>query len=737
MPQLSGSSRPFLLSLALLGLAIPGFAQESGKPTASPTEGNPAVPAPGHSVHGEAFNDGPRSHAYLMRGQGKVHFPVTTAKPEAQEFVDQGVAQLHTFYYFESERSFRQAATIDPSCAMAYWGMAMSNVHNPKRARSFLKEARKRAREISQRERLYLDALDGYYKEPGNDKERRQNLLLGLEAIVQGFPDDVDARAWLAMVTWQNAGQDGIGSRQAVDTLLDFVLDKAPMHPGAHHYRIHLWDGAKPIRAERSAGLYAKAAPGIAHAWHMPGHTYTGLKRYADAAYQQEGAARADHAYMIRDHVMPFEIHNYAHNNQWLCTSYSHIGRVRDAVAVARNLVEQPRDPQKNNASDGGSAQRSGRIRWAEVLARYELWDELIAAITSGQLDWSDIPYEQVQRAYFLGQAYAGRNDAKKLAEQVEALRKLKTSEAKAALAELEGHQLLARGAVAPALERFDKASTMRTEALARAHLLARNYGLAESVARKAVDQNPSQVPPLAALVEVLHAVGKEKDAVNAYRKLEPLARCADRDLPVFRRIEPIVARWKEERAWPGSTAASESSAGSDEVTLERIDLNTVGPLVWSPFPAEPVEGTDTSGKAWSLADLRKRGKNVLVLFFLGGKCAHCMQQLELFGKEYEALRGLNVETIAVSTDPAEATRNLKNNADGIKFPMPMLADPGLAYFKQYQAFDEFENTPLHGTFLIDTQGNIRFQRISADPFLDVEFIKTEAARVNRMRKRN
>ena len=118
---------------------------------------------------------------------------------------------------------------------------------------------------------------------------------------------------------------------------------------------------SKPIRAEKSAALYAKTAPGIAHAWHMPGHTYTELKRYADAAYQQEGSARVDHAYMIRDRVMPFEIHNYAHNNQWLCTSLSHIGRVRDAIAVARNLVEQPRDPAKNGPNDGGSAQRSGR----------------------------------------------------------------------------------------------------------------------------------------------------------------------------------------------------------------------------------------------------------------------------------------------------------------------------------------------------------------------------------------
>ena len=67
---------------------------------------------------------------------------------------------------------------------------------------------------------------------------------------------------------------------------------------------------------------------------------------------------------------------------------------------------------------------------------------------------------------------------------------------------------------------------------------------------------------------------------------------------------------------------------------------------------------------------------------------------------------------------------------------MPMLADPKLELFKRYRAFDDFENQPLHGTFLIDAQGNVRFQRISADPFLDVEFIKAEAARVNRMVKR-
>jgi peroxiredoxin/tetratricopeptide (TPR) repeat protein len=703
---------------------------EPVKPTAPASETNPAVPAAGHSIHSEAFNDGPRHHAYLMPGMGKIHFPVTTKRPEAQAFIDQGVGQLHSFYYFESERSFRQAALIDPGCVMAYWGMAMSNINNAKRAQGFLKEARKRASALERRQALYLAALESFFHEGASAKAKRQGWLEGLETIVQEFPADIDARAWLAMVTWQNA-MDGIGSRQAVDTVLDTVLQVESMHPGAHHYRIHLWDSAKPARAEKSAGLYARTAPGIAHAWHMPGHTYTGLKRYADAAYQQEGSARVDHAYMIRDRVMPFEIHNYAHNNQWLCTSLSHIGRVRDAILVARNLVEQPRDPQHNGPNDGGSAQRSGRARWAEILARYELWDDLITATESTALDWSSIPFEQEQKAYTLGLAYAARNNPAKLAEQIAALKKLSGGSAKATLAELQGLELLARGDIGPAFDHFSKATSMRPEALARAHLAARNYGFAESTARAAVEKNPNQVPPLAAQVEILHAAGKDKEAREAYKLLEPLARQADPDLPVFRRLESLISAWKITPTWAKPGAPAASSSGTDETAIDRLDLKTLGPLAWSPVSAEALSGTDTGGSEWTLA--AHKGKNVLVLFFLGGKCAHCMQQLQAFGKEYESLKKLNVETVAVSTDDREAAKALKNNKDSVKFPMPILADPTLELFKRYRVYDDFESLPLHGTFLIDAHGDVRFLRVSADPFLEVEFIRTEAERINRL----
>src|SRR5688572_20487259 len=128
------------------------------KPAEQPPRATPDAPAAGHSMHGEAFNEGPRQGAYLMGGTGRVKFAVTTTSPPAQQFFEQGVGQLHGFWYWEAERSFRQAATIDPQCAMAYWGMAMANVNNNDRALKFIREAVKRKEGVSRRESLYIDA---------------------------------------------------------------------------------------------------------------------------------------------------------------------------------------------------------------------------------------------------------------------------------------------------------------------------------------------------------------------------------------------------------------------------------------------------------------------------------------------------------------------------------------------------------------------------------------------------
>src|SRR6185436_8539256 len=119
--------------------ASPLGAGETDVKTPEKSAATPAAPTPlpGHSLHGEAFDEGPRQKAYLMPGTGGVHFVVSTANPLAQQFFDQGLGQLHGFWYFEAERSFRQVAALDPKCAMPYWGMAMANFGNETRARGF------------------------------------------------------------------------------------------------------------------------------------------------------------------------------------------------------------------------------------------------------------------------------------------------------------------------------------------------------------------------------------------------------------------------------------------------------------------------------------------------------------------------------------------------------------------------------------------------------------------------
>src|SRR4051812_4299728 len=127
-------------TLARLFASVCAFAVACGYIAHADGEG-PAGAEAGHSLHAEAFNEGPRQSAVLMNGTGKVKLKISSKHPKAQAFFNQGVGQLHGFWYFEAERSFRQVASFDTNCAMAYWGMAMANVNNSNRAAGFIKMA--------------------------------------------------------------------------------------------------------------------------------------------------------------------------------------------------------------------------------------------------------------------------------------------------------------------------------------------------------------------------------------------------------------------------------------------------------------------------------------------------------------------------------------------------------------------------------------------------------------------
>ncbi len=363
----------------------------------------------GHSYHGEAFNEGPRQRARLMEGLGHCHFPVTTTSDEAQKFFNQGIDQLHGFWYFEAERSFRQAVMLDPDCAMACWGLAMANINNAKRARQFIGQAQEKANEpslqIPERETMWINSLAAWYDEDSGDKKKRAaKYAEALEEIVLKYPDDIEARAFLVCQIWMNQREGiDIASHVGINALLDEVFAVDPWHP-AHHYRIHLWDYRKPEQALQAAARCGPSLPAIAHMWHMPGHIYSRLKRYDDAVWQQEASARVDHSHMMRDRVMPDQIHNFAHNNEWCIRNLNYIGRVRDAIDLATNMIRMPRHPKYNTLNDRGSAWY-GRQRLLNTLSQYELWQELISVCDSGIVEPAGETKDQVFRLRHLGRA--------------------------------------------------------------------------------------------------------------------------------------------------------------------------------------------------------------------------------------------------------------------------------------------------------------------------------------------
>lgn len=776
----------------------PGQLQDAPPPSESDVAAlDEDAPLEGHSWHGQVFNEGPRQAAYLMPSSGAVHFPVTTYEDEVQGLFDQGVGQLHGFWYFEAERSFRQVAAIDPSCAMAYWGMALANPNNEARAAAFAREAWLLAHLVTDREFLYIESLARFYgvdqplvqagepepkPDPADNKDRWARLLKDFDELVYEYPDDIEAKAFLVVNIWHASrrGRLQTPSRTASQALLEDVFAAQPNHP-AHHYRIHLWDAKDSARyAVDSALASGPSGPSVAHMWHMGGHIFDKLGRHADAAWQQEASARVDHAHMMRDLVLPDQIHNFAHNNEWLIRSYGNVGRVRDAVDLARNMVELPRHPKYNGLDKRGSSSWWGRRRLLGTLEQYELWDELIALTDTMYLEPSDA-WDDADRAFLLFKAYAFRGDREAAADQLDLLRGLVSEERVArtesmtiaedtALLEgldeddvrdamveaMEQHQgpledlvqkigvaealttifaeteldldflvtgslegdADAEAATGPALEEaFETLRDARfsQHALARLHLDVGEPEEALKIARR--QRTAGRAHSMANLAYILEEVGEHEEAVEEFEALREFSARFDLDVPAFARLAPLAQAAGYGGDWRVAFALPEDIAS-------RPDLETLGPRRWAPPQAPAFSCPDVTGATHTLAD--HAGRPTIVIMFLGFGCVHCVEQLQAFGPVAQTFADAGIDIVAIGTDPLE--KIAEGGADA--YPFPLLADPAQTAFRAYRAYDDFEGMALHGTYLIDGEGRIRWHDISYEPFMDTAFLLEEARRL-------
>jgi hypothetical protein len=220
------------------------------------------------------------------RELGRVLFK-TSCTAEAQQQFDRALAMQHSFYFPETVKAFNAIPEIDPACAIAYWGIAISQRPNPlvgpfdaatlKRGLDAIEKGEAIGAK-TQRERDWLAALKEFYKDYDkvDQDTRTRNYEKAMGALSRKYPDDVEAKVFHALALNETFDHKSMAPLTQAVSILEPLDKKYPDHPGITHYLIHSYDFA-PIaqRGIPAANKYAKVAPAAPHAQHMPSHIYS------------------------------------------------------------------------------------------------------------------------------------------------------------------------------------------------------------------------------------------------------------------------------------------------------------------------------------------------------------------------------------------------------------------------------------------------------------------------------
>jgi tetratricopeptide (TPR) repeat protein len=428
----------------------------------------------------------PALPAHIMTGQGKVHLAITTSNPKAQEFFDQGLAQLHSFWAAEAERSFLQAAELDPEAPMPWWGVAMISAgdYRPRHQLEGFYEARASARanaaaekalafsgKATDLEKMYIASIVAR-RLPGS-ADPNEGYIAGLRAIAAKYPREVEARLFLSLHLMRGYELPSHTPREntmEAVSILRTLLKEAPDHPGVHHYVIHAWEGSNFAKdAWPSCERYAQLVTNIPHALHMPGHIYAQTGKFAEAEKSFGDAAVNELGYIHADAL--YGTGHHGHNEHYLATAYAFDGKYDQAKEAARSLLEFQENPRELANIDGNfSAHRQGWFGLMRAMVLAEVWDEIL---DGKSLPVYDRPREQAWRHWAMGLAWASKGNATAANEearqmdatlqQYERIAKRKPpAELTVAREELAGHIQVADGKVMKGLKTLEGASKLQ-----------------------------------------------------------------------------------------------------------------------------------------------------------------------------------------------------------------------------------------------------------------------------------
>lgn len=379
----------------------------------------------------EATADGPE----LWQGLADISYEITTNDPEAQSWFNQGVTFMYGFNHEEAVTAFRQAQTLDPDCAMCYFGEALvlgPNINAPMGdeavapAYAALRKALARRDNASNKEQALINALNYRYSSaPLVDRTKLDNAFAdAMDEVAKKYPSDdfiatlaaeanMDTQSW---DYWENGGRTPKGRTARTVSLIEGVLARNPNHPAAIHLYIHITEASRdPFRAAEHADRLANLTPGLGHLVHMPSHTYYRIGRFEEALDHNIKAVAADEDYLaMADASILYEYGYFTHNIHFAMTSAQMSGDGESALAMAEKLdAKLPID-------------MAAAAPWVQPIkaAPYYAWVQFAdpADILEKTDPGTEMPFLKGAWHYARGEAYAKLGDVENARKEAEAI---------------------------------------------------------------------------------------------------------------------------------------------------------------------------------------------------------------------------------------------------------------------------------------------------------------------------
>ncbi|WP_050030891.1 redoxin domain-containing protein [Verrucomicrobium sp. BvORR034] len=641
----------------------------------------------------QAFRNGPFDLPVIPDPGPRAAFlpwVVTGVSAEVKARLVEGVRHLHALDDTAAERCFRDAARLDAKCAAAWLGLAIANEKLPSRALYFLDQGATAAE--GSPEAAWYSLYRAFFQtvQPRDLSDRLNTLADGIEATQKTGKPLPGALAMALRYRMLASHVSGLPVKnlEAADAQL-LAWTKLPGGDILLPYTVLLWTKTDPARASaRVEALVQKwpqpamqrlAADPLLAAGNLPG-----AMSHLEAAYQ------AKEPYQAVALETPGQIQQKWDRGAALAWTLYHSGAAASALDTASSLLGQARKPgftglEAVDDDPYGIYLEGVKLR-AQLMMATGDWAGLAAWMQEITTN-SDGLVQKLHSQYFGMLAAAGSGQREALVKLRPALKQ--TADLVQATPYLNRHGPLAIRMVRGADAFADLCQ-----------------GRVSPFLKDVVD-----VPAVVLAPKVAAAGAKD----GAIAMLEEALVKQPGSKPVLAALESLKT----------SSTAQTSAAGTDAAAAAVEAKNgTLAPL--APALALP----DKNG---SIVDLTAyRGRPVLVIFFLGGGCPHCVEQLQKFRPHVPSYHLAGISLLTISTDPVSdlaLTLGGKSELDP-DLPFQILSDSGLGTFKAWKCHDDFLNKPMHGTFLLDGEGRVLWSDISHDPYVQAGYLLGECRRL-------